>query len=179
MQPNVDRTFFLGAQRDPKTGLFIMSKYHPAGFMHLLITDSAFSLLKFIKSDDDTDCLAARIRWPPKYIEIFPTACDKKIADSYFCHSDVFETKDLCLLDADTIIDTMDVFLNRVYKDELDLDIVAKGHYFNETIKRLDWSASYPSLMRALWYTNLPCSDLKELTAHSKGTFLVHLFKSW
>ena len=63
----------------------------------------------------------------------------------------------------------MDIFLNTVYKDDLSLDIVAMTWSLNETIRRLDWTASYSSLMRALWYANLPCSDLNGLTAHSKG----------
>ena len=66
MQPNVDRTFFIGAQRDTITNFFDMAKAIPDKYMHRIISDSTFSLLKLSHSDDGSECLAAKMKWPPR-----------------------------------------------------------------------------------------------------------------
>ena len=66
MQPNVDRTFFIGAQRDTVTNFFDMAKAIPDKYMHRIISDSTFSLLKLSHSDDGSECLAAKMKWPPR-----------------------------------------------------------------------------------------------------------------
>jgi hypothetical protein len=46
-------------------------------------------------------------------------------------------------------------------------EYILKKNNIDKIVKELDMSRSYKSIFSTLWYTSLPCFDLKGLTAHS------------
>jgi hypothetical protein len=48
-------------------------------------------------------------------------------------------------------------------------EFITRQNQVNTVFKHIDLSSSYKGIFSTLWYTSLPCFDLKGLTAENDG----------
>ncbi len=131
-------------------------------------------MLKFPSQDIDysLDCLAANLTPTSEYITIFPVKCTSKIANAYFCSCDYLECNN------DTF-EQLDVLVDPVFEQDLKNGVLIKTNQVMKTISNLDRTKDFRNIFQTMWYSGLPCFDLKNVTANREGDRSILKYCEW
>ncbi len=157
-------TFFISVEKKYGQFFSLYNKDNLNYEFYQPITSETFSLLKFPNQDIDysLDCLAGNLTPTSEYITIFPVRCTSKIANAYFCnclylecHNDTYEQ--------------LDVLVDPVFEQDLSSGILSKTNQVMKMIDSLDRTKTFKNVFQTMWYSGLPCFDLKNITADKEG----------
>jgi len=81
------------------------------------------------------------------------------------CTNLIFIKSEIILFQA-----SLDLILNPSLFPEQKKGISAKKKYFKKMFDRLDQSLAYPGFFSSMWYSTLPCFDVKGVTAEKEGS---------
>ena len=129
------------------------------------ITEMDFSLLKMIEEEENTsdlNCLLAFINRNSEYIAVRPVHCNSNVANSYFCITDFLE----CKKDKYGLVEQLDLIFDPVFSEDQNYHITQQTNKVHDASRNFNLSPSFENLFSALWYSSMPCYDLKGLTAH-------------
>ena len=129
------------------------------------ITEMDFSLLKMIEEEENTsdlNCLLAFINRNSEYIAVKPVHCNSIVANSYFCITDFLE----CKKDKYGLVEQLDLIFDPVFSEDQNYHITQQTNKVHDASRNFNLSPSFENLFSALWYSSMPCYDLKGLTAH-------------
>ena len=124
-----------------------------------------FSLLKMIEQEENIsglNCLLAFINGNTEYIAVKPVHCNSAVANSYFCKIDFKECKN----DEYGLVEQLDLIFDPVFGEDQNYHITKETNEVHDASRNFNLSRSFENLFSALWYSSMPCYDLKELTAH-------------
>ena len=161
--PNGNVSFFLEVVRNPNTEIFNFGTFMGK---KPLITECDFSLLKLLEPTGNTtglNCLLANMNKESKYIAVSPVDCNSHVANSYFCLMFYKECSDA----KNGLVEQLDFIFDPIFHEDQKYHITQQFNNVHRVFKKIDWSNSFKNLFSALWYSSMPCYDLKDLTAHS------------
>ena len=142
------------------------------------LTDGNFSLLKydhFQNEDYSKECLAATLNTSAEYLKVFPVDCSSRFANSYVC----YRFSPISRLLANQFWDQSDFLFDPLFEEDQEFNIMKDTNEIFDSFSRLNMSASYPNIFSALWYTGLPCFDLKDLTSKKEGERSILRYCEW
>ncbi len=142
------------------------------------LTESYFSLLKFDSSSDEDFsklCLAATLNPSSRYLTVFPIDCYQKSVKTYVCYRGTLYSK----LYATRMWEQSDFLFDPVFKVAEDYNIIKRTNDILTTFSHVNMTAAYKNIFSALWYTGLPCFDLKDLSSKEQGVRSILRYCEW
>ena len=147
-------------------GLF--RNYNYFGFSEL--TDSFFSLLKFDPNRYDNDdfskyCLAANLSYTLDYLTVFPINCSTKSVNTMIC----YRSTPLKYMLNRQLWEATDFLFNPLFEEVEEYNNIKIKNELLAAFKHIKMTAAFENTFSALWYTSLPCFDLKDMSSNLQG----------
>ena len=171
---NISYPFYVMARRG-KAGTFFFG----TSIINLnIINYPSINFQQDINEESNFQCLTAKLDNKAMKIDLFTTDCLEK--HTIICQKiqliqpDCASTPSI-LENRNTFAVLLDPILNRLHK----LSIAYKKAEMVYLLKWLDQSAAYQSIFKTVWYSSLPCFDIRNITAYSNGASSLLQYCEW
>ena len=154
-------TFIINMVRN-QTGRFSYT-FLPSRIVEL--SESYFSLLKLdTGSDEDFSklCLAATLSSSSTYLTVFPVDCNEKSTNTYVCYRGTVYSK----IFATRMWEQSDFLFDPLFREFEEYKVIKRTNEVLASLSHINMKAAYKNIFSALWYTSLPCFDLKDLSTN-------------
>jgi len=161
-------------------GTFYLSERF-GSFTKMYSNTSIFPSLKIIDNGSRSQCWAAKMNESTLILEVFRfncnqndgVVCRKFLLDNNICGQSSTVTK------STQKIDSLEMLLNPGHKLQFKKSVAQKKKDLVEMFARMDMKTSFNSLFNTLWYSNLPCYDVTEVTSEFNGDKAMLKYCNW
>ena len=74
---------------------------------------------------------------------------------------------------------TTDILFSRILRQKSERVVDWITSEISDILQRLDLSAAYKAIFQILWYSSLPCFDIRNITAYSNGASSLLQYCEW
>jgi len=124
-------------------------------------------------------CLTGKLNSSTLKLDLFETKCTEK--HTIICRKVYFARPNCQNFIGRTFknYDTIDIIFNPALAHQYDLAVAYKHAEMKDIIRRLNHSAVFQSIFQILWYSSLPCFDIRNKTAFSNGASALLQYCEW
>jgi hypothetical protein len=142
-----------------------------------VILPVTFSELNLLPETSNHQCLTASFNSDTDQLDLTQTDCEEE--HTVICRKALFKKPDCSSSTPFTQRKIIEVMLAPEFKLTNKQAVAHKKAEVKEMIGRLDLIAAFPHIFSTLWYSSLPCFDIRNITIHRDGGSSVLKYCEW
>jgi len=140
-----------------------------------------YSQINFVSDkyfENNFQCISGKINSKTLKLDLSITDCFEK--HTIICRKVLF-MKPNCLLsfEEDKNNSFYEIIFDSLERKELKLAVEYKKAELSDILQRLNMSAAYQSIFKTLWYSSLPCFDIRKITGFNNGASALLQYCEW
>ncbi len=171
----MESSFYLLANRD-EAGYFVFENTFKAINVEGMIN---YPLINYSQGSikSNFQCLSARINYITMKIDLLETDCLEK--HTIVCQKIFFSQPDCKNATTFKNRNPFAIMLDQTLQKQKKLAIAYKIAEMTHVVQKLNQAAAYQSIFQTLWYSSLPCFDIRNITAFSNGASSLLQYCEW